>query len=378
MNLSGKYNSSLLFANFNQDYSGISVGTPDGFKIFSCDPFVNIYSQRDGGIGIAEMLYMTSLVAVVGAGVQAERSPRRLLILNTKSRQVICELNFVTAILSVKLNKKRMAVVMETKIHIYDISTMKILHTIDTFPNAKGVCAFSPCHKKSYLAYPASQASGDVYLFDALSLQTVSSVTAHKGSIAAMAISQDGMLLATASEKGTIIRVHTLPNMTKGESFRRGTYPAGITSLSFSQDCKFLAAASDTGTVHIYRVSLSASGQDASSSSVSSGLSSAMMNIPMIANFASAYIPEVISQAWEPQRDVAHIKLPSNGVPALTGIVADPNSPSIKIMLLTGDGYYYIYSLDPTSSQGQGEVKLIQEHSLLMDATEPPPPPRVL
>lgn len=376
MNLSGKHNSSLLFANFNQDYSGISVGTPDGFRIFSCDPFVNIFTQNDGGIGIAEMLFMTSLVAVVGAGDQPDRSPRRLQIINTKSRSIICEQNFVTAILSVKLNKKRMAVVMETKIHIYDISTMKILHTIDTFPNPKGVCAFSPCHKKSYLAYPASQSSGDVYLFDTLSLQTVSSVTAHKAGIVAMAISHDGLLLATASEKGTIIRVHELPNMSKSESFRRGTYPAGITSISFSRDERYLAAASDTGTVHIFKVSLQGVGQEGGSSSSSSGLSSAVMSIPMFANLASAYLPDVISQAWEPQRDVAHIKLPTLGIPALTGIVADPNSPSIKIIILTGDGFYYTYSLDPTSNQG--ELKLIQEHSLLMDATEPPPPPRVL
>lgn len=71
------------------------------------------------------------------------------------------------------------------------------------------------------------------------------------------------------------------------------------------------------------------------------------MGIPMLANFASSYIPEVITQAWEPQRDVAHIRLPSNGVPALTGIVADPNSPSIRIMLLTGDGYYCILCCPP-------------------------------
>ena len=25
--------------------SGISVGTPDGFRVFSCDPFVNIFHQ---------------------------------------------------------------------------------------------------------------------------------------------------------------------------------------------------------------------------------------------------------------------------------------------------------------------------------------------
>jgi len=368
MNLSGTYNSSLLFVNFNQDYSGISVGTPEGFKILTCDPFESIYSQNDGGIGITEMLFMTSFVAVVGAGDQPSRSPRRLQIINTKNRSIICEQNFVTAILCVKLNKKRMIVVMETKIHIYDISTMKTLHSIDTFPNPKGVCAFSPSHKKSYLAYPAAQNTGDVYLFDALSLQAVSSVSAHKASIAAMAISQDGMLLATASEKGTVIRVHTLPNMAKSEAFRRGAYPAGITSLCFSLDSKYLAAASDTGTVHIYRISLQSGPEP--SSSTSSGVASMLS----IASFASSYIPEVISQAWEPQRDVAHIRLPTTGVPALTGIISDPNSPTIRIMILTGDGFYYTYSLDPSSQQGQGELKLIQEHSLLNDTAEPPPP----
>jgi len=104
-----------------------------------------------------------------------------------------------------------------------------------------------------------------------------------------------------------------------------------------------------------------------------------------IASFASSYIPEVISQAWEPQRDVAHIRLPTTGVPALTGILTDPNSPTpIKIMILTGDGFYYTYSLDPTSQGGSGasgsggELKLIKEHSLLTGTTDPPPLPRVL
>ena len=53
-------------------------------------------------------------------------------------QSVICELNFSSAILAVKLNRKRLVVVLEEKIHIYDISNMKTLHTIDTVPNAKG------------------------------------------------------------------------------------------------------------------------------------------------------------------------------------------------------------------------------------------------
>jgi len=346
MNVAGKYNSGLLFATFNQDFTCISIGTPEGFKVFSCDPFVNCY-QGDGGAGIVEMLFCTSLVAIVGSGDNPSRSSRRLQIINTKTKAVICELNFITPILSVKLNKKRVAVILETKIHIYDINNLKILHSIDTVPNPKGLCAFSPCSKNCYLAYPASQQNGDVYIFDALSMNTVSVVSTHKGTLAAMAISQDGSLLATASEKGTVIRVHSIPSASKNWTFRRGTYPAVITSLAFSVDSKWLAAASDTGTVHIFKLEESTGGL---------GLAS--------------YLPEMFSQVWEPQRDIAHIRLPNLGIPALCGIVPDPSNPSAaRVMILTADGFYYTYILDVNTPQNS-ELKLAEEFSLLVDVAE--------
>lgn len=245
---------------------------------------------------------------------------------------------------------------METKIHIYDINNMKILHTIDTVPNPKGLCAFSPSSKNCYLAYPASQQTGDVFIFDALSLNTVSMLSAHKGPLAAIAFSQDGTLLATASDKGTVIRVHSItPNSngsinSKNWTFRRGTYPAAIASLSFSVDGKWLAAASDTGTVHIFKLEDGAGGY---------GLSS--------------YLPGVISQVWEPQRDIAHIKLPNTGIPAICGIVPDPSMSSscAKVMIVTADGFYYSYMLDVSAAQSS-ELKLLQEYSLLMDASDSP------
>jgi autophagy-related protein 18 len=348
MHVAGKYNSGLQFVNFNQDYTCISVGTPDGFKIFSCDPFANCY-QGEGGTGIVEMLFCTSLVAIVGSVDHPSRSPRTLQIINTKTKALICELFFVTPILGIKLNKKRIAVILETKIHIYDINNLKILHSIDTVPNPKGVCALSPCSKNCFLAYPASQQNGNVYIYDALSLQTVSEIAAHKGSVAALAINQDGTLLATASEKGTVIRVHSVPSGNKSWTFRRGTYPAAIASLAFSTDGRLLAAASDTGTVHIFKLEEGAGGL---------GIAS--------------YLPEMFSQVWEPQRDIAHIRLPNIGVPALCGIVADTTNPSCaRVMVLTADGFYYMYMLDTNAPQ-HSELKLAQEFSLLVDMPEPP------
>lgn len=92
----------------------------------------------DGGISIVEMLFCTSLVALVGIGDQPAMSPRRLQIVNTKRDSVICELTFPTAVIAVKMNRKRLVVVLEEHIHVYNISNMKLLHSIETSPNPAG------------------------------------------------------------------------------------------------------------------------------------------------------------------------------------------------------------------------------------------------
>lgn len=43
----------------------------------------------------------------------------------------------------------------------------------------------------------------------------ISQIQAHKSPLAAMAFSSDGLLLATASDQGTVIRVHSIPQASK-------------------------------------------------------------------------------------------------------------------------------------------------------------------
>jgi autophagy-related protein 18 len=110
------------------------------------------------------MLFCTSLLALVGAADQPQSSPRKLQIVNTKVRgfllsimmkndlpariqqrqSIICELLFPSAILSVKMNRKRLVVVLEAEIYIYDISNMKLLHVIETSPNPEGEAFLFP------------------------------------------------------------------------------------------------------------------------------------------------------------------------------------------------------------------------------------------
>ena len=81
---------------------------------------------------------------------------------------------------------------------------------------------------------------------------------AHSAALqAAMCWNHDGSLLASASQKGTVLRVHRLPQASKAFTFRRGTYPATIHSLAFSPPKvkpPLLCAASGHGTVHLFRL----------------------------------------------------------------------------------------------------------------------------
>src|SRR5690606_9899997 len=80
----------------------------------------------EGGVSIVEMLYNTSLLCLVGAGLQASHSPRRLLLYNTARGRPICELNFLSTVLSVQLNYRRLVAVLESKLHVFDTASLKI------------------------------------------------------------------------------------------------------------------------------------------------------------------------------------------------------------------------------------------------------------
>ena len=56
-----------------------------------------------------------------------------------QKQQTICDLTFPTTVLAVRLNRKRLVVVLEDLIYLYNISDMKLLHTIETSPNPQGV-----------------------------------------------------------------------------------------------------------------------------------------------------------------------------------------------------------------------------------------------
>lgn len=300
------------------------------------------------------------------------------------------------------MNRKRLVVVLENEIYIYDISTMKLLHTIETGPNPNAVCALSSSSEHSYLAYPSpapspSSASlssgvppappapttGDVLIFDTLNLTAVNVIQAHKAPIAALALNSTGTMLATASDKGTVVRVFSVPDAKKLWQFRRGTTTAHIFSMNFNLASTLLAVSSDTSTIHIYRLankdaaassssgagdesppgSVSTFGDDAPSPPIAGSPQSAANSLrrrsyhigKSILGNAGTYLPKGVTEIWEPQRDFAHIKLRS-GAGVRTVVAMSSTLP--QVMVIGADGVFQAYNID---LENGGECALMKE-----------------
>nr|ACU17417.1 unknown [Glycine max] len=164
------------------------------------------------------MLFSSNLLAIVGAGHQPSLSPRRLCLFNTTTGAALRELNFLTSILAVRMNRQRLIVILQDKAYIYGINSLTILDTIDTVPNIKGLCAFSPSLDACYLALPASTTKGSALLYNVMECHLHCEIEAHRSPLAAMVLSSNGMYIATASEQGTIIRVHLVSDATKNQT----------------------------------------------------------------------------------------------------------------------------------------------------------------
>lgn len=373
---------------FNPDYTCISISTSEGHRIFNCDPFGEFYSSTQGtlrrsisnsleefsktnrsrpGTGNDElrfpgdnasdnqyptaflkMLFSTSLTIIV----PQEKSGNRLLkIYNLKQNLKICELTFPSNIIDIKLNRKRLLVILETgQVYIYDLSCVRLLKILQLNPIIERRRSIGSGHgdtsdefvgelsvdDKSWLVLPISQLSsqsnlfgpdpgtlsssdlvdikkaessnevtyfdsmieftkktstsnlrykthitlgdikqdsnGWVLVYDALNLAPILIFQAHDSSIAKIAISSNNdNKIATASKKGTIVRVFQLkenPDSTfqvkKVTNLRRGHNLARINSLSFHNDNQFLGCGSESDTIHIFKLSSERSSIDSS------------------------------------------------------------------------------------------------------------------
>lgn len=271
------------------------------------------------------------------------------------------------------MNRSRLVVCLKDSLYIHNIRDMRLLHSIKNLPeNPSGLCSLSlNCH----LAYPMSNEVGNIQIFDAGSMKERLVVEAHSSKVAAMNFSSTGVLLATASEKGTVIRVFCVKNAQRVMEFRRGVKRyAQIVSLNFSLCNNFVSVSSNTETVHIFKIDQKAKEtaerrQDKIASCDEEEKSQATDDRSGFMKAFSKAMETInpLSNVLNQDRAFAHVQLAEPGL--RYQCVVTKLEKETRLLVACEDGFLYIYNLD---SNG-GECKLVRAHDLrgsLYDITE--------
>ncbi|XP_074511168.1 WD repeat domain phosphoinositide-interacting protein 1 isoform X3 [Sebastes fasciatus] len=338
-------------ASFNQDSTSLALGTKTGYKLFSLtmvDKLDCIHeSAETPDVYIVERLFSSSLVVVVSTAM-----PQRMNIYHFKKGTEICNYSYPNNILAVKLNRQRLVVCLEESIYIHNIKDMKLLKTLLNTPsNPSGLCALSINHSNSYLAYPGSATIGEIIVYDANNLNTLTMIPAHDSPLAALTFNASATKLASASERGTVIRVFSIPEGLRLFEFRRGMKRyVNISSLSFSPDGQFLCASSNTETVHIFKLEqLGPSGGDEAATWTA--------YVGKMFSAASSYLPAQVSGMMSQDRAFATVHLVTSGQKNVCTLAMMQKLP--RLLVATADGQLFIYNVDPLDG---GECVLAHKH----------------
>ncbi|VFQ90594.1 unnamed protein product [Cuscuta campestris] len=252
----------LYSVSWNQDYSCFAAGTTFGFRIYNCEPFKETFRRdlKSGGFGIVEMLFRCNILALVGARDNTQYPPNKVIIWDDHQSRCIGEFSFRSEVRAVKLRRDHVVVVLEYKIYVHNFMDLKLLHQIETWANPRGLCCLSHYSNTFVLACPGLR-SGHVRV-EHFGLNMTKFIKAHDSQISCMTLTMDGLLLATASTKGTLVRIFNTMDGTLLQEVRRGVDKADIYSIALSPNVQWLAVSSDKGTIHVYSLRVRIVGED--------------------------------------------------------------------------------------------------------------------
>ncbi|KAL8144472.1 hypothetical protein V2J09_017504 [Rumex salicifolius] len=356
----------LINVSWNQDYSCFASGTSSGFRIYGCDPFKETFRRdlKNGGFGIVEMLFRCNILALVGCGGNSQYTPNKVMIWDDHQSRCIGEFSFRSEVRAVKLRRDRIVVILEHKVYVYNFLDLKLLHQIETLSNPRGLCCLSHHVNTFALACPGRR-RGQVRV-EHFGLNLTKFIQAHESQIACLTLTMDGLLLATASIKGTLIRVFNTMDGTCLQEVRRGTEKADIYGIAFSPNVQWLAVSSDKGTVHVFSLRVRVTVEDASarpnfmpSPSLLHQYSTSSLD-PLISpdaganpssslSFMKGVLPKYFSSEWSFAR--FHLS------ECTRSIVAFGSHNTINIVTL--DGSFYKCKFDPVNGGEMSQVECI-------------------
>ena len=204
------------------------------------------------------MLKKSNILALVGGGTLPKFSKNKIIIWDDHQGKIMIQIRFNSNIIKVKLREDCIISILENRIYLLDINTLETIDILDTFDNPNGIFSMSNINNKLNIAFPQNKGKIQLEYYNIIKenfkKDETKIINAHESFIAFLTLNNEGNVLATASDKGTLIRLFNVYNQEMIAELRRGTKNTTINCLAFDINTEFIACTSEVGTVHIFYI----------------------------------------------------------------------------------------------------------------------------
>lgn len=277
--------SEISSVNISNNGENFGVTLQHSVQIYSINPVKRVFLKDFVNCTITHMSIIDdgSMISFSTRNVTPIERKYKAVIWNIQSNQLITEISLDEEILSLHLSRQFLLIVLINSVIVYDISQRKTQCEQLTSENSRGtadliesdkplvaICGLqvgsvhvSEIVSSSKLSSSSDADFSDLKDFDVIGFKPSISgdsssiiFQAHSHPLAAIKFSPDGSLIATSSEKGTVVRLFDAFTGNHLSTFRRGNIPSNILALCFSQSNSELIAVSDNGTAHLFQADI--------------------------------------------------------------------------------------------------------------------------
>ncbi|KAJ5075539.1 wd-repeat protein interacting with phosphoinosides wipi -related [Anaeramoeba ignava] len=209
----------ILYLSFNQSFELLNCGLSIGFSILDCNPVkTRFLHEFNFKITNVEIINQSNHVFIVGDNQNDSRTKK------------------------------------EAKSFLYSIEGAKLIKSVETIENKKGIISAARKPDSIIFAIPGNS-KGYVRVFNFSKESPFEThFQAHNHEIESIELNYEGTLVATASSEGTLIRVFETSKGEQISQFRRGRKQSQIYCLAFSLDNKYLISVSSSKTLHVFKL----------------------------------------------------------------------------------------------------------------------------
>ncbi|CAF4839950.1 WD repeat domain phosphoinositide-interacting protein 4-like isoform X1 [Pieris napi] len=241
---------------FNQNQGCFTCCLTSGLRVYNVDPLVEKahYSKEElGEVSLCEMVFRTNWLLLVRA-----RRPCSLMLLDDQQRAFKAEVLFKSPIRALRARKDKVAVVLTSSIQVLSLPSLQRVALLRTPASSRPLCSLATDPNAVQLLAAPAHRKGSLQLLDisravkGAQSSSPAVVGCHQTDLVCLSLSANGAKLATASERGTIIRLWDTGTKQMIHELRRGSDYADVYCINFNWSGSLVCCVSDKGTLHVW------------------------------------------------------------------------------------------------------------------------------